>query len=899
MAGGGLSWRSLTAHNVTAGGAAQPPAGSEPKSIVKRISRAFRKATGQQAGRYSTPVAEIQGGFAESSDGGCRRNTAPHSLTYCHSAASLDQGQWAEVRRSPLGDAQLQHMRPSQSWHSLEVAALEGSPPYLNDRSFSGMSQWDATTIASTRGFSSGSPTFIERTPSWTSHMTPTPQNSAASNCSTPRLSPDHPWLAQQSHATVGVASSPMSARGIQAACAYPHPGNCEIFYMYSSPLHHSALDVRSEVELLSEAIADSHAMADTHANVCLNVGVATAASLHKMLTLAHARRGLVLHLAAHSVNDPERGVGLVLEDSKGAAHVLWREDLEDLLGLRERGLRNISLLFLSTCRSEELAQIFVECGCRHVVAVRQDVHDSSARRFSQQFYLSLAVGEPLNRAWENASCALRLEADKNLAKEADYFVLFGQRNAEKATLQVLCGMEESPCTPRTLQEIGSQIREFEDAAVFFRARLPPRPENFVGRFKEINELLSIFSGTKPRRAIAVSGPKGIGKSALGIEFAHFASAPGRQFSCSAMIVKLESSDLDGLLSAIEDQLQSLARHSHIFPRPTSALSRGSSQASSIARSDSLPGSARSVSCYSESVHSPDFFADGDALSLLFPARQRIMGRLEQLAKCRRKMLLIIDDEAGAVSRSSEVRKILGDFLGQTNLLQILVLSRDKIYKDLGSMKVTNLPLGGLNNGEAAELLLRRIHRPLDLRDFRPLSDGVGSYSAACELPLPLGAVPPTGPGDPGGGGCCVGAAPAAQVLMYPAARRQLCTNHGHPLLRRLEGNPGLIHAVSSRVTPCGPTLQHLAAQSDLLEVASSPVAARTTPCEGFSAKPEGPPHSAVPLPLPAIQAPAHQVPGIQAPPPLAHASALQDASPSHFDIPPLPGLQANSPIHC
>lgn len=864
-------------NNGAANGAVQPSGGSEQKSVLKRLSKAFRSKGGRH---HTTPVAQIPPSDAFRYDGGYRRSSAPalHNMAPCASVPSLDQGgQWAEMLKPP-SDGQW-HLRHSHSFHSLpaaDAAGLENSPQY--DRSFSDRMSWDVTTIGSNRGFTSGSPSFADRTPSWTSYMTSTPRNGPASNCSTPRLSADAAWLAQQSsYAAIG--GSPMgvaqqhyvnglAASGAQGASASTH-GGCEVFYMYSSPLNHPPIDVRSEVELLSEAIADSRA------NVHLNVGAATAGSLTKLLTLAHSRRGLVLHLSAHADYDPERGVGLVLEDVRGVSHTLWREDLEQLLGLRERGLRNISLLFLSTCWSEELAQIFVECGCRHVVAIRQKVHDASARRFSQQFYLSLAVGEPLFSAWKNASCALRLESEKQFAKEADYFVLFGQRGAEKATLDVLCGMEESPSG---LPEVGLHIRDFEDLGVFFGAKLPPRPENFVGRLSCINELLGVFSGPKGRRACAVSGPEGIGKSALGIEFAHFATAPGRLFSCSAMIVNLESRDLDGIISAVEDKLETLAAHLRVPVRTMSGMSRGSSASNGFSEFSSRPGSAGSASVCSESLHSIDSSAEGDALSYLLPARQRIRRGFQQLEKCRRKILLIFDDEAGAISGSSEVRKLMGDLLEHTDHLKILVLSREPVYKTLGNTKVANMPLEGLKREDATRLFLQRIHRPLEARDFRPPFCSGGLDRNGSELPLPFGAVP-SGPGDPVGGSCRVGTcrpqspqSPRAQAAakLFAAwveadrpgldlntfamsalrhathltprqqvtrqhldaeTTRQLCGHPGHPLLRRLESSPGLICAVGSRVTPNGPSLYELAAQSDL-DLVSSPVAAQNLPRE-------------------------------------------------------------------
>eukprot|EP00435_Cladocopium_sp_Y103_P049032 s3524_g14.t1 len=67
------------------------------------------------------------------------------------------------------------------------------------------------------------------------------------------------------------------------------------------------------------------------------------------------------------------------------------------------------------------------------------------------------------------------------------------------------------------------------------------------------------FSGHQSRRACALWGPEGIGKSALGVEFLHFAAAPGRHFSCCAGRVHIEAMDLVGIANAVNEELESLA----------------------------------------------------------------------------------------------------------------------------------------------------------------------------------------------------------------------------------------------------------------------------------------------------------------------------------------------------
>lgn len=605
---------------------------------------------------------------------------------------------------------------------------------------------------------------------------------------STPSCASDWPGCSCSTSSTP--TSTPLQVPGTAPSLSPPplpfgtlsQGGWNEVYFLYASPLDHPPINVRSEVEALRQAFAESGS------KVRLNVGVATSRSLTKLLTLARARRGLVLHLSAHAVHSDKGELGLVLEDGRGASHIVWRQQLEDLLGIREQRLQNVSLLFLSTCWSEELAQVFVECGCQHVVALRTRIQDAVARRFAQHFYLSLGVGEVLLHAWDGARQALRIEADKDFAEQAEQFVLFGQHGAEEVTLEDLCGGEE-PCF-----DAGPLISDFEDASIFVEMKVPPRPEHFTGRHQVIYEILNLFGGSSGRRACVINGVEGIGKTALGLELAHFAASPGRIFSCAARVVRVESESVGGFLDVLEDELECLANQLHVSLRPASGDSRGSGSGPP-SRSDSMTGS---------------WSSDADSLSFLMPMRQRLRRGFQQIERARRGMprtLLVIDDEAGAMSNSQEIRKLLGELLEHTYHLYVLICSQNPIYKSFGTTKVVNINLQGLAESDAAKLFLQRIHRPLYPADFL---------------------APPDGPDASGGMSGDTSPASASLKTEHHHALQRL---QGHPLLRRLAGHPGNIRAVSSRVTPGGPSLVDLAAWENLLsDLRPSEEAVPTTP---------------------------------------------------------------------
>lgn len=583
-----------------------------------------------------------------------------------------------------------------------------------------------------------------------TPHLT---RSVSVSNYSTPRtISQEDHWGPPSLHES-SCCSSHGPKRGV------------DVFLLYAVPHEHGHIDVRSEAELLGESLSSSSVP------VRVNVGVATGTSFTKLLTLARRRPGVVIHLSAHAVYRADTGVGLVLEDSRGMNHVLWRSQLEELLLHKDEGLQNIGLLFLSTCHSEELAQLFVECGCRHVVAVKTDavVNDSVARQFSQQFYLELACGGSIFEAWEGARRAIKVDPNPDSAAQADSFVLYGQRSASKTTFEMLCDEETH------VDECGGPLRDFETLDAFLEFKVPSQIEFFVDR-RRLATFTEVLS-RRDRRAFAIHGPPGIGKSSLAVELARFVSMPGRSFSRSTIYLHVDSMDMWKIAAALEDQLATLQEELQVPMRTRS----GSSWSSA--------GTPRSLSNQSLNSMETSEVAEDDFAALM-PVRYRICRDFERIERHRpRPILLIIDDEAGAVRDMAAARRLLGELLDNTQRVRLLICSEGAIYNTLSSRKVHNVPLPRLQDCYAANLLLRRIHRPLNDNDW-PSAGNLAHLES---------------------GNTGLGATPRKPTESVEKSVRRLCGPPLHPLLKKLEGHPGNIVAMSSRVVPQGPSLYELA----------------------------------------------------------------------------------------
>eukprot|EP00490_Sorites_sp_Unknown_P025663 CAMPEP_0114650890 /NCGR_PEP_ID=MMETSP0191-20121206/7963_1 /TAXON_ID=126664 /ORGANISM="Sorites sp." /LENGTH=615 /DNA_ID=CAMNT_0001864891 /DNA_START=89 /DNA_END=1936 /DNA_ORIENTATION=+ len=474
-----------------------------------------------------------------------------------------------------------------------------------------------------------------------------------------------------------------------------------ELHILYASPLDHRIpqINIQGEVDLLQDSLKEANC------RMKISVGAATTKSFAQLLTLAETAGSIILHLSVHVVN-AESNVGVVFENDFGGAHILYRPQLEELLGNGEQ-LHGLSFVFINGCSSESIAEILVEAGCHLVIATRGKVYDSAATVFTQQFYYALGSQVSVRSAFERAQQVLRVDPNPQVKASADMFVLFGQHAARSQTL---------PRRP-------TQVHESADGQSGLRSELwdlgapgclPPRVEDYIDRSSVLREVLRNLewsSGKQARRACILYGPEGIGKSVAAIELAYFASSPGRLFSRKVLFVTIEGKpDLANVLQGI-----SLA----------------------LARRRLLTSASRN--------------------------QKDVLQALQQMDKTRSRYLLVLDDHSGAVHGSPQVRSLLSNIMETVRNLSLVVCSREHVYESLGPCKCVNVPLGPLTDAQSAELFLKRSHRPLHPSDLEP------------------------------------GARSQQNLTQNEEFLKNLA---GHPLLRRMGGNPGQVNAMCQRVTP-------------------------------------------------------------------------------------------------
>lgn len=447
--------------------------------------------------------------------------------------------------------------------------------------------------------------------------------------------------------------------------------------------------------------------------------------------------------------------------------------DLSDLSDSEPGGddhassLGPLQLVFVASCHSRRVGEIFVNAGVRFVVCVRREerVLDRASATFARAFYHALLTGHSIRQSFDIAKARVASDAELPAEESAKFLLLVhpSVREAELRTgsedLALFADIEDGQWVDRTVRP---QFR-----------RLPSRVEHFVGRRDAMFELVTLLMR---HRLVTVRGAPGIGKTTLCNQVAHFltersAFADGAVFVSFRGVFSLES-----LLSAIVREL---------------APSSGQGGASSGGGGGNMGRSAES-----------DGSSGSRASSADYATVDRILGDAE--------LLLVLDnveDPLNAAPR--QVRDWLGHVLEVAPRLTLLITSRQSVGGGLTTVAEHVYTLDRLGRLDAARLFARRCPRQLTLRELFP-QDYVDTPTSAASTPNSL-ATPPLGGVDSGGGHTQDNGAASSSVSGtvavgapvdggVPVSRRGSRTPEealkalsDHPLLTFLDGHPQAI----------------------------------------------------------------------------------------------------------
>lgn len=230
-----------------------------------------------------------------------------------------------------------------------------------------------------------------------------------------------------------------------------------------------------------------------------------------------------------------------------------------------------LKLVFVSSCDSKEIGEVFIQAGVAHVVCVRCEtkVLDEASSLFSYSFYHALLSGKSVQQAFEIAR--VRVSAEMHIPDdESDKFVLLESSLLHSDDCPHLATCLDD--TPRAIEvsffeknclcNVQTSHSAFADISVGkwvdvsptnrFGKTLPSVSESFVGRELELHVLAELVNH---HRFVTVRGPPGIGKSTLSIRLAHFLEERN-VFPDGVAFIRLRGvQSLEGMESAIKSTL--------------------------------------------------------------------------------------------------------------------------------------------------------------------------------------------------------------------------------------------------------------------------------------------------------------------------------------------------------
>ena len=226
----------------------------------------------------------------------------------------------------------------------------------------------------------------------------------------------------------------------------------------------------------------------------------------------------MILHFCGHGV-DNTRGAQqrrpteekldnyyLLFEDHLGRGEPIMYDHLEQMLCTAYKGRNNLEFVFVASCHSEIIGQVFLNAGASHVLCVAKDekISDDICKTFAELYYQSFFC--------ESLTFCEAFEAAKRKIAAGKFF------NGEEHKFMMLLrpNMSNQPHRCTRFLSKPSPESKFMDLTPVPLFNLPHfTQECFLGRNKEIYEVIDLLYNN---RFVSIKGTIGIGKSSLAKE---------------------------------------------------------------------------------------------------------------------------------------------------------------------------------------------------------------------------------------------------------------------------------------------------------------------------------------------------------------------------------------------
>ncbi|UCE06758.1 MAG: CHAT domain-containing protein, partial [bacterium] len=260
-----------------------------------------------------------------------------------------------------------------------------------------------------------------------------------------------------------------------------------KILCLFSAPLVTPKGKPLESLDVEAERTAIVRELSACNRQIELRIGFATIDELARGISDGFN----ILHFSGHG--NPEF---LLFEDGKGGSQPVKGNFLKKLIGTGGP----FELAIVSACHSELIANMLVEAGVRHVLAIKCEVPvlDKAAITFTGQFYQNIFRRESIQKSFEMAKLLvegnpelmrinfqleiLAQQQDEQFVPEQDKFVLLPKDGAS---------VHLDPLLSQEVQQGMLNI----DAPKFSMTNIPVRPQSFTGRSIELYRIINqIFS---------------------------------------------------------------------------------------------------------------------------------------------------------------------------------------------------------------------------------------------------------------------------------------------------------------------------------------------------------------------------------------------------------------------
>jgi len=229
----------------------------------------------------------------------------------------------------------------------------------------------------------------------------------------------------------------------------------------------------------------------------------------------------LALHFTGHGIKNTAFGTDkvhegdfLVFEDDNGKAQYV---SCQVLKGIIKACPKQPEFVFVSSCHSRLVGDVFKSAGAKHVICVKRSekIMDEVAILFAQEFYKAFFL------PYGTVCSAFEVAKTKVMAKTAEHVdhTPFLAQGTEHMKFELLIGGEYSAphnCANLHPVPIGKPLclsppLEFHS--------IPSKVEHFVGRKCELYNVISLINDS---RIVTIKGLPGIGKTSMAKIVSHF-----------------------------------------------------------------------------------------------------------------------------------------------------------------------------------------------------------------------------------------------------------------------------------------------------------------------------------------------------------------------------------------